>query len=408
MKMSYRSKNAAWVILWLIIVAAAFFLDRAWPGAARLPSGHSFFGMAGIIASILAASNLLTMGTIRVLAVMGKPISEALMIGRMYQLLAFISIALSVAYGFGRLAAFGTFFTLFGGMLLGWSLQAPVSGFAAWILVSLKRPFRPGDRIQFPSLGLVGDIKDIEPMYTILNQVGGSVGSEEASGRFIMVPNAMLFSQVVINYTVTQKSDFMLDEVVIRITYDSDWKKAESILLDAANEVTGDIVASTGQKPYIRSDLYDYGVYLRLRYLTRAMDRAQTSYEITKRIFITCQHNKSVDFAIPYVYSYRAAAQKKEDDADPLREKSSMVRDLAIDRIRSDGAEVDPFDLEQLVKSIAEHGLLQPIVVSKLPDGDIYEIIAGRMKFEACKKLKWSSVPVIQRKNRNETLSRLS
>ncbi len=116
---------------------------------------------------------------------------------------------------------------MFGGMLLGWSLQAPVSGFAAWMLVCVKRPFRPGDRIQFPNLGLTGDVKEIGAMYVVLDQVGGTVGSEEAVGRYILVPNAMLFSQVVINFTVPQEAAYMLDEVVVRITYDSDMQEAE-------------------------------------------------------------------------------------------------------------------------------------------------------------------------------------
>ena len=149
------------------------------------------------------------------------------MVGRVYRLVAVLAVILGIAYGMDSLATFGTFFSLFGGMLLGWSLQAPVSGFAAWILVSLKRPFRPGDRIQFPSLGLTGDVKETGPMYTYLNQVGGTIGSEEAVGRYILVPNAMFFSQVVINYTMLQESPYMLDEVIVRITYDSAWNKAE-------------------------------------------------------------------------------------------------------------------------------------------------------------------------------------
>lgn len=214
-----------------------------------------------------------------------KPTVEGQMVSSIYRLLAAIAIALSVAYAFGALATFTSFFAMFGGMLLGWSLQAPVSGFAAWLLISIKRPFRPNDRVQLPSLGLTGDVHEIGPMYTVLNQVGGSIGSEEAVGRYILVPNAMLFSQVVINYTVTQEAAYMLDEVVIRITHDSDWSAAERILLAAANEVTADIIQVTGMKPYIRSDLYDYGVYLRLRYQTRVQDRAEIAYEITKRIF---------------------------------------------------------------------------------------------------------------------------
>ncbi|MBN1671592.1 MAG: mechanosensitive ion channel family protein [Kiritimatiellae bacterium] len=114
------------------------------------------------------------------------------MIGHIYRLAAGIAIVFAVAHHFGKIASFWTFFSLFGGMLLGWSLQSPISGFAAWVLISLKRPFRPGDRVQFPNLGLTGDVKDIGAMYTILDQVGGSVGSEEAVGRNILIPNAML------------------------------------------------------------------------------------------------------------------------------------------------------------------------------------------------------------------------
>jgi len=148
----------------------------------------------------------------------------------------------------------------FAGLLLGWSLQAPVSGMAAWALVTVKRPFRVGDRILLPSLGLNGDVMDVGPMYTKLNQVGGSIGSEEAIGRHILIPNAMLFSQVVINYTPemgAEQSAHFLDEVVVRVTFDSDWNVAEGILLQAAREVTAPIIEETGREPYIRSDFYD-------------------------------------------------------------------------------------------------------------------------------------------------------
>lgn len=224
----------------------------------------------------------------------------------------------------------GTFFQLglittivgaFGGMFLGWALQQPVSGFAAWLLVTIKRPFRVGDRIQLPSYGLVGDVTDVGAMYTMLDQVGGAVGSEEAVGRRILIPNAMLFGNLVINYTPrtesnggleesptlkeARRSALILDEVVTRITFDSDWDLAEKILLESARTVTRDIIDVTGQEPYIRSDMYDYGVYMRLRYMTLATDRPRMKYEIEKRIFKEFSRNENVDFAIPYVYSSR-------------------------------------------------------------------------------------------------------
>ncbi len=211
----------------------------------------------------------------------------------------------------------------FGGMFLGWSLQAPVSGFAAWLLVSAKRPFRVGDRVQLPSYGLVGDVIDVSPMYTVLNQVGGAVGSEDAVGRHILIPNAMLFGNLVINYTppphhtpqlhfrseIKSSPTFILDEVVARITFTSDWKEAERILLDAAREVTKDIIEITGHEPYIRSDMYDYGVYMRLRYMTLATDRPRITHEITQKVFEEFSKNEKVDFAIPYVYSNKSGSK---------------------------------------------------------------------------------------------------
>jgi len=131
-------------------------------------------------------------------------------------------VLLIILYGFNKLTAFGTFFSLFGGLLLGWSLQAPLSGLVAWFLVCLKRSIRQGDRVQFPDLNLTGDIEDIGAMYLTLNQVGGSIASEEAVGRRVLIPNAMLFSKVAINYTVAQETAYILDEVVVRITYNSD------------------------------------------------------------------------------------------------------------------------------------------------------------------------------------------
>ena len=51
--------------------------------------------------------------------------------------------------------------------------------------------------------------------------------------------------------------------------------------------------------------MYDYGVYMRLRYMTLATDRPRIKYEIEKKIFKEFSSDKRVDFAIPYVYSSR-------------------------------------------------------------------------------------------------------
>lgn len=390
-----RVDARVWFGVWLTLMVVGIVGAPRSPDWLLLPSGQSLVTLLSMVAGILAAMNLLIILTSIRFRRTKRPPVEAQMVGSIYRLTSVIAIAMSIAYAFGSLGAFATFFTMFGGMLLGWSLQAPVSGFAAWLLISLKRPFRPADRVQLPSLGLTGDVHEIGPMYTVLNQVGGTIGSEEAVGRYILVPNAMLFSQVVINYTVTQEAAYMLDEVVIRITHDSDWTVAERILLTAANEVTADIVQATGMQPYIRSDLYDYGVYLRLRFQTRVPDRAKIAYEITKRIFDAFQHEPSVDFAIPYVYSYRAGHEQKKSGFGKDQELRN-VREIDVQCIEpSRMPQVDPHDVEQLVESIGKQGLLQPILLVKIPGRDTYDIVAGHLRYQACKRLGWRTVPAI-------------
>jgi len=380
---------------WAALAAAVFLLQPLLAGLPHLKSGLSIPLLIALVACILAATELFVLLSYLLLSRKRRPAVEGTMLGRIYRLVAGIAVLMAVAYGFGQAKSFGQFFALFGGMILGWSLQAPVSGFAAWIMVSLKRPFRPGDRIQFPNLGLTGDVHDIGPMYTVLDQVGGTIGSEEAVGRYILVPNPLLFSQVVINYTVVQESPYMLDEVVIRITYDSNWQRAEAILLTAAREITGDIIRTTGVAPYIRADPYDYGVYLRLRYQCRVKDRAEIQYELTKRIFGDLQADRSVDLAIPYVYSYRAGADQKESG--PRDRDIHHVHDIDVEMIRNSKVCDDAEATAELVASIAERGLLQPIMLTRNPTDGLYDIIAGNARFEACKTLGWKTIPALVR-----------
>ena len=389
MRIGREQKRALiWMLIWAVVSLLAASASALMPGLGILPSGLSLLELVELIAGIMTLASFGILISHMILARQHKPPVEGMMLGRIFFLLAGLVIILGIAYAFGQLGAFGSFLSLFGGMLLGWSLQAPVSGFAAYVLVSLMRPFRPGDRIKFPNLGLVGDVKDVGPMYTRLDQVGGSIGSEEAVGRYILVPNAMLFSQVVINYTVVQEAPYMLDEVIVRITYDSDWQKAEEILLNAAREVTRAILEATNTEPYIRSDLYDYGIYLRLRYQTQVNRRAEIAYLLSKRICEDIQRTRSVDLAIPYVYSYRAGAERLS------REREGQdVEDIDMNLIESPAPGADPHDVELLAQSIAKQGLLQPIVLAKQPETGRYLVVAGQLRFEACKHLGWPTIP---------------
>lgn len=330
-------------------------------------------------------------------------VGDVTMLTSFVRVLAIIAVLLIILGATGKLTAFSTAVGAFAGMLLGWSLQAPVSGVAAWVLVSIKRPFRIGDRVQFPNLGLVGDVMEVGFMYTKLNQVGGSIGSEDAIGRHILIPNAMLFSQVAINYTpvALMGSTYLLDEVVIRLTYDSNWDEAERILISAARQVTGTLIKATGMDPYIRADNWDYGVFMRLRFMTLATDRPRISHEILREIFRQVQNNNLVDFAIPFIYSYRKGMEGAGAGRPAAPDRPPAETEIAMDNI--DDPEVTATlapemeaRVEQLAERIRKMGLLQPIVVERLPNGHC-RLLAGRLRYIACRRLGWKMIPAIVR-----------
>jgi len=392
-------KNVVWLLIWAAIAGLFGALESQGYSLWTIAGGLTLSRALMIVSAAMAGYHLSVLGvTVAIKAQHGTP-GEVDMLTGLLRVVVGVVIAAAMLALFGQLGTVGAALGAFSGLLLGWSLQAPVSGMAAWILISLKRPFRVGDRIQLPSLGLVGDVVSIDPMYTTLNQVGGAVGSEEAVGRPILIPNAMLFSQVAINYTARQDAAFILDEVVVRITYDTDWDEAERILLTAAQEATREIIAQTAQQPYVRSDLYDYGVYLRLRYMTKATDRPRITYEIIKRIFQEFQHSARVDFAIPYVYSFRKGVQAtaRYEEADLDRPTVTVP----LSEIRMNAQELEDFigteeDITELAERIKEEGLIQPVVLNEVQPGE-YRIVAGHMRVEACKQLGWRSVPAIVR-----------
>ncbi len=183
----------------------------------------------------------------------------------------------------------------FMGMVLGWSLQAPVTGIAAWLMIILKRPFKIGDRVIIA--GIIGDVVDVTLTHIILNQVGGTVGGEERSGRAVLIPNAIMFGQVIMNYTLQE--DYILDEVPVRITFDSDWEEAERVLIESAKTVLYDVIEKTNEMPFIRAELFDAGVLMRLRYKVDPPRRQEISTYIVKEIFREFGKNPKVEFCYP-------------------------------------------------------------------------------------------------------------
>ena len=190
--------------------------------------------------------------------------------------------------------------------LMGWGIRNPIMNLAAWLLIIFQKPYRIGDRVILGAT--IGDVRNISIMYTQLDQVGGTIGGEEKSGRSVMIPNQHLFRWNVINYTRDEK--YILDEVIIRLTYRSDITRAEQILCEKAAAVTAEICEETGELPYVRFEFIPSGIVAKLRYRVSAVKRQSTSTLIVEQVSKAFMQEGQIEFA--YVKSETLLTPKNE------------------------------------------------------------------------------------------------
>ena len=91
--------------------------------------------------------------------------------------------------------------------------------------------------------------------------------------------------------------------------------------------------------------------------------------------------------------------QKQTMTEQVLPEARTQILDIGVDEIvenpRQPRHHFSPADLEDLISSIKEHGILQPLVATRVGTG--YELIAGERRLRASRTLGLKTVPVIVR-----------
>jgi ParB family chromosome partitioning protein len=69
---------------------------------------------------------------------------------------------------------------------------------------------------------------------------------------------------------------------------------------------------------------------------------------------------------------------------------------------------IDPGSLEALAASIREHGIIQPLIVSRDESGEGYTLIAGERRWQAARQAGLTTVPVLVRQAGDEQLLELA
>lgn len=136
------------------------------------------------------------------------------------------------------------------------ALRDLLTNMAAWIFLMIRKPFTIGDRIEI--MGVKGDVIDKRIFTFTVVEVGNRVRAEQSTGRVIHIPNGRIFTEHLANYT--SNFNFVWDEVMVPITFESDHEKARELLLGIVNTYALDLV------PEAEQDLRQAGEYVRLKY----------------------------------------------------------------------------------------------------------------------------------------------
>ncbi len=203
------------------------------------------------------------------------------------------------------------------------ALHAPLTNFAGWIFLTVRRPFTVGDRIQIGEHK--GDVIDLRLFAFSLVEIGNWVAADQSTGRILHIPNGKVFQETVANFT--QGFNFIWDEMPVTVTFESNWRKAKQLLTEISQRhaaVSSEDAARQVRKaagkfmirfehltPIVWTSVADIGVTLTIRFLTDPRRRRSAEAAIWEEILDTFATHDDIDFAYPTQRFYDNVAEGK-------------------------------------------------------------------------------------------------
>lgn len=189
------------------------------------------------------------------------------------------------------------------------ALQDLLKNIAGGIIFVPTGAAKAGDRIQVEKE--IGDVLDINILYTTIMEIQEWVDGDQYSGRIIQIPNSFVLNKPVRNYT--KDFSFIWDEIHLMLTYSSNWKKAREIVIKIAHEITSpfemlaknELVKMGGkyfiepgdveEKIYIK--ITDNWIDLRLRYVVNPHKRRLIRHLLNEKILEAFSQEEDIKIA---------------------------------------------------------------------------------------------------------------
>ena len=190
-------------------------------------------------------------------------------------------------------------------------LKDVVTAIAGWFFIIWRRPFNVGDRIQIGQHA--GDVIDVRIFKFTLMEIGNWVDADQSTGRVLHIPNGLVLSEIVSNYS--RGFQYIWNELPVLVTFESNWKKAKTILQEIvtkhaqhSSEVAQRHIQEASRRfmifysvitPTVYTSVAESGVLLTIRYLCEPRTRRGTSETIWEDVLHQFAAHKDIDFAYP-------------------------------------------------------------------------------------------------------------
>ncbi|MFB6082552.1 MAG: mechanosensitive ion channel family protein [Halanaeroarchaeum sp.] len=179
------------------------------------------------------------------------------------------------------------------------ALQQPLFSLIGWVYIMVERPYQVGDRVAIE--GSKGDVTNVGFLVTTLWEIDGDlVRSNQPSGRSITLPNSVVLSSHVTNFT-REEFPFVWNELPVQVAYETDLAFAIETMAGVADDYLGDEMAErveayrerlsetpveleVQERPTVNVVQEESWVELRVRYLVDPRRGQRARNELYRRI----------------------------------------------------------------------------------------------------------------------------
>ena len=174
--------------------------------------------------------------------------------------------------------------------------QSAISSFSGYLLIISSNIYGMGDRISISNV--TGDVMDIGFMRTTIMEIGQWVKADQYTGRIVTISNKALYDNPVFNYT--RNWGYLWDEIMIPVTYISNWQRASDIMSDLGNKHTAQLqedaeakltklidrfpLKQTTVEPSVYFVMTDNWIEITLRFVVDAQERRKVKAQLNREL----------------------------------------------------------------------------------------------------------------------------